>query len=209
MKTKFKAYLPYHLIYLVTILCLTSCDLFDKDEVPHYEIGDSHLGGIIYYIFEPGDQGYVQGEQHGLIGAPWNAGRAQWGCARIIIGTEKEIGSGKTNTQKIIDNCDQLVNAAIVSNLYQSGIGENWFLPSLEELKLLYENRSYFDEFEKLSENSAPYWSSSENLEFSATDPNLKPAYIVNFINGQEVSLSKAPQNPDHNRLLIWPIKYF
>ena len=34
-----------------------------------YKIGDTFGGGKVAYIFQSGDRGYVEGQQHGLIAA--------------------------------------------------------------------------------------------------------------------------------------------
>jgi hypothetical protein len=62
-----------------------------------------------------------------------------------------------------------------------------WYLPSLEELKLMYQNKNVIDstaaEHGGFPFATGEYWSSSEN--------NLNNAYIVNFNGGSTDSRSK------------------
>jgi hypothetical protein len=84
-----------------------------------------------------------------------------WGCGGISIpGTQPTVGSGETNTSLIVAGCNEASFAAKICNDLVSGGQTDWFLPSRDELNLVYRNlilngQGNFN-------NSNLYWSSSE-----------------------------------------------
>ena len=106
-----------------------------------YKIGDrGPAGGIIFY-----DKGNSINGWRYLEVSPSNTEfRAQWGAyEKNVSGTSTEIGSGKRNTQLIIDflkTTGETGKAAhLCANLNFGGFND-WFLPSRDELDLLYKN---------------------------------------------------------------------
>jgi hypothetical protein len=93
------------------------------------------------------------------------------------VGTELTIGSGQRNTTKIINQPGHITSAALLCDQYsvtvQGLIYDDWFLPSLEELKAV--GTGVFDGT-GLGALSWDYWTSSERVDSPATS-----AWVVWF----------------------------
>jgi len=140
----------------------------------YYAIGDEGpAGGFIFY-----DSGETINGWRYLEAAPSTTEKtATWGGeGSNVAGTQKEVGAGKQNTDIIVIWLSLFGGtgkaAQICNDLVYKGYSD-WFLPSLDELDLMYNNLKQIDIGGFLNDN---YWSSSQYYE--------NVAYGVNFSNG-------------------------
>jgi len=95
-------------------------------------IGDTYQGGIVFY---------VDGSGGGLIAAPTDQTNPQWGCyEQSISGTSSALGTGAANTTAIVSGCSETAIAAKICADLTLGGYTDWFLPSKDELNLMYDN---------------------------------------------------------------------
>lgn len=103
-----------------------------------FHIGDSYGGGIIFYVDGTG--------KHGLIAdiIDTNYRMIKWGDSYYLNtgATGTAVGTGAENTRKIIAvQGTQYSYAALVCANYRGGGFADWFLPSKDELYLLYKQK--------------------------------------------------------------------
>ena len=135
--------------------------------------GKEYAGGLIFHLNEDGT---------GMVAAPEDQGRAEWGCFQIEnSGADGEIlGTGAQNTLDIIMSCDEPEIAAKICDQLSLNGNEDWFLPSIDELALMYENlhEKRFGDFTGI------YWSSTE---FDA-----ESAWRIYFWDGNPFNFAKT-----------------
>tara|TARA_B110000977_G_scaffold125711_1_gene160883 strand:+ start:27 stop:632 length:606 start_codon:yes stop_codon:yes gene_type:complete len=148
----------------------------DNNSCEYIELGVLAEGGIVFYIDGTGE--------HGLVAAMEDLGEFEWGCYL----TESNgadglaIGTGYQNTLDIVAGCSETPIAASEALAYESGGYSDWYLPSIEELELMYNTIGQgADNYGGFS--NGWYWSSSENFSNNA--------WLVNFGNGYATYTNK------------------
>ncbi len=139
------------------------------DTIPTYAIGDTGpAGGIVFYI--------TNGGRSGLEAAPVDQSSSTlWGCEGSKIGAlGTGVGTGAQNTADILAGCRTLGIAARKAANCIIGGYDDWFLPSREELNLLYQQKDVVGGFTGTS-----YWSSTETNPSDATVIHFDVGNIV------------------------------
>ena len=179
----------------LTLICLTflSCKKDDDNNTTAPttptttapSIGDTYQGGIVFYLDSNGG---------GLIAAPTDQSTgADWGCygtAGNFGADGSAIGTGAQNTIDIELGCTTPGTAAdICANLTLGGYSD-WFLPSKDELNLMWTNLADSDGDGQNTGPSDPnnlggfsansYWSSTENLYDDAWKQSFNDGYQGN-----------------------------
>ncbi len=126
-------------------------------------VGDEYQGGKIAYILKQGDPGYVAGEVHGFIAAPADLPDLyQWYNGSLVVtgATATAIGSGSANTVTIVNAQGNGTYAAKACYDFVHGGYSDWYLPSQDELHMMFLNRNLIGGFDTTYD--VYYWTSSE-----------------------------------------------
>jgi len=177
------------IVVFVLMLLFISC----SSPVPVYEVGDTGpAGGLIFYINDNDSDVWKY-----LEAAPSDQGSGiAWGCSGTLIdgadGTA--VGTGAQNTIDIITGCTTAGIAAKICDDLILGDYSDWYLPSRDELNLMYINLSQngLGGFDSLT----PHWSSTElDADF---------AFIQYLNNG-----SQTQSNKDYDFYLVRAVRAF
>jgi len=157
-----------HLLYffMVIVLMQNACKP-EKPREPSLTVGQSYEGGKIFFIDITG--------VHGLIAAPSDQSRSsKWGCnGKPSPNTSSYNGYGKNNTDVIVGICPTKNTPAQICYDLEIGGFKDWFLPSKNELNLLYLQKDMVGGFA-----NAFYWSSTEYDGYSI--------WCQHFFNGNQ-----------------------
>ena len=149
-------------LFLLFVFSIFMSNLFANSETGKtYKIGDTGpAGGIVFY-----DKGVFSNGWRYLEAAPAETEfEAEWGAYETdVSGTRSVLGAGKENTKLIVERLKALREtgraAQLCANLKFDGFTD-WFLPSKDELDLMYKN---LKQKSKGEFGDYGYWSSSES----------------------------------------------
>ena len=130
----------------------------------HY-LGEAFNGGIIYYLYKGSD-----GLEHGLIVALTESTAAWQSTGTLVNANRTEDGAYNTNL---------MTNSP--AQTYIAGLGAGWYLPSIDELVLLYYNRY---SAQKGLRNGGNTLLSSTAFYWSSTEASAAGAYYFGFNGG-------------------------
>lgn len=151
----------------------------------HY-IGEQFGGGIIFHLWKD-----ALGVEHGLIVDKTDLSTSQvWSNIdqTLIGGAAQSSWDGLSNSNAIVGQAGHTNSAAALCLNSTNGGQSDWYLPSIDELSLLWHIR--FNVNKSLSTlggatvlpNSAPYWSSTEYVYGDY-------AWLFNFSDGSAYSI--------------------
>lgn len=148
--------------------------------VSAYVVGQSYGGGIVFYVDSTGQHGLIAAPQDQNIGIAWYNGTF---LSSNNLGTA--IGTGKVNTTNIILLQGAGNYAASVCLNLRLGGYSDWYLPSKDELSLMYGKWTIIGGF-----YNSYYWSSSDLGSVS-----ISAAWAIDFTNGTVDGHDKARTN--------------
>ena len=199
---------------------------------PEIKVGAYHQGGIVAYLYKPGDSLYIEGEQHGLILAKEELGYAAWGMPGQAIdgGTSRKAGNGRKNTEAIVKQYGgasaqtssignsgdlRIIHpcAALLCSNYSNDGWTDWFLPSKGDWELIFPK---LDSLKTMNLSHAEtYWSSSE-VFFSwrlskkkrsrPTKSQFKKAWQIQYASS---SLMISSMRLKESTARVLPMRYF
>ena len=148
----------------------------DKAPTTHYSVGDFALGGIVFWVDETGQNGLVCAKEDQNTGVRWYAGTYGNTQAKGDGPFSGEANSAIIIAAQVAIGDDNVTYAARICNelqITESGkTYGDWYLPSKEELNLMYQNRATINATATANGGSAfasaDYWSSNESDSINA-----------------------------------------
>lgn len=139
-----------------------------------YTIGEALGGGRIFYLDATNNHGLITALADQSGGAKWNHTSNPYSNINAYSYT-----NGAANTTNIIAAIGSAGNAAGVCRTYTGGGFNDWYLPSRDELNLLYAQKSIIGNFQAFY-----YWSSTASSTYNAS------AWSQEFGSGMQSNIS-------------------
>lgn len=137
----------------------------------HY-LGETYLDGIIFTLYIGSD-----GQQHGLIVSITET-EARWQNAGVVVNADRAE--------------DGLYNTGLMTNSpakeWVESLGAGWYLPSIDELSLLWHNRYYVNKTLRMNAQTLLATTGITAIYWSSNEANTTFAFNFNFTNGHVTS---------------------
>ena len=139
-------------------------------------VGQAGPGGGIVFFNKGNSTG---GWQYLETASSDQSTNSEWGCfGTSIPGTQLTVGSGEANTSLIVTGCNEASFAAKICDDLTLGGQTDWFLPSVDELFLMYKN---------LHTNNQGNFNNN-NYYWSSTEYDFSNAWYFNLTNGDALN---------------------
>jgi hypothetical protein len=137
-------------------------------------LGSRFGGGRVFYIFQEGDPGYVEGEVHGLVIADEDLDETRWTLGDVgnftslnisnydDYQTSAHLNAGSNDTDLLIEFQENITGSfPAINAAYNAEINgfDDWYLPSLGELVLIRESNDPL--LLEIAFSNGYYWTSS------------------------------------------------
>jgi hypothetical protein len=152
-------------------------------------LGQSLNGGLVFFIDDTGE--------HGLIVAPSDIGYYSWGCDTLYV--DASSSDGLVNSMIIQSDCNDQINAAIACLTYEYNGYDDWYLPSADELQILF----YFLGPSSLGGNIA----NLSNNEVYLSSHQVFSEGVLGFVNFEDFNYIDV--FPTDELFLVRPIRTF
>jgi hypothetical protein len=134
----------------------------------HY-LGEAFNGGIIYYLYKGSD-----GLEHGLIVALTESSPLDWQTTGTLVNANRT-EDGAYNTASMTGS---------LAAAYIATLGTGWYLPSVDELGLLFYNRYSAQKGLRLGGNTLLQWNSLTAWYWSSSEYDASYAFRYSFLDG-------------------------
>lgn len=128
-------------------------------------LGEKFMDGIIFYLFRGSD-----GKEHGLVVSITELSGKRWGRDDFFEEATNKL-DGEPNTAKIPNT------SAYPLKSYVESLGSGWYIPAIEELRLLWLNKFIVNK----SLNNFGHQEISDTIYWSSTEGGMSGAFWVNF----------------------------
>jgi len=165
-------------IVLLFVICSCKKDEPIQTATKPYYIGQHFGGGVIFHLWKDS-----KGIEHGLIVDKTELSTSQiWSnLENLLIGALAQSSwNGLNNSNAIVGQSGHLNSAAALCLNSTNGGFNDWYLPALDEMSLLWQNR--FDVYKTLNTiNGATILSNSEGY-WCSTETDANTAWSFSFL---------------------------
>ncbi len=143
-------------------------------------VGEAFGGGVVFHVFKD-----ALGEEHGLICSLTDLSTAApWGLYGTDVPNCESSWNGAANTAAIMAAGVEAGSAAQLCDTYEAGGFSDWYLPSIDELNLIYKAKYNLNRSLSQISSAAQFDLSSNPYFWSSTEHNSIFVWGIYFSSG-------------------------